>query len=62
MRKKEYFFMIVYRHKVINIFSLYFQFLQKQYDGILDLAASVDITAKADWELRLYSCDERKLQ
>ena len=33
--------------------------MQKQYDGILDLAASVDITAKADWELRLYSCDER---
>ena len=43
-------------------FFLSFQFLQKQYDGILDLAASVDITAKADWELRLYSCDERKLQ
>ena len=43
-------------------FFLSFQFLQKQYDGILDLAASVDITAKADWELRLYSCDERKFQ
>ena len=45
-----------------RFFFLSFQFLQKQYDGILDLAASVDITAKADWELRLYSCDERKLQ
>ena len=40
-------------------FCYFLQFLQKQYDGILDLAASVDITAKADWELRLYSCDER---
>ncbi len=35
------------------------QFLQKHYDGLRDLAGSVDITAKAEWELRLYSCDER---
>ena len=35
------------------------QFLQKYYEGLRDLSASVDATASADWELRLYSCDER---
>ena len=35
------------------------QFLQKYYDGLRDLSASVDATASAEWELRLYSCDER---
>ena len=42
---------------LILIFLL--QFLQKYYDGLRDLSASVDATASAEWELRLYSCDER---
>ena len=33
--------------------------MQKHFDGLQDLAASVDVSVKGDWELRLYSCDER---
>ena len=43
----------------LNNCVLIFQFLQKHYDGLRDLAASVDISSKGSWELRLYSCDER---
>lgn len=39
--------------------TLAYQFSQKHYAGLQDLAASVDMSAKADWEIRLYSCDER---
>ncbi len=39
--------------------TLAYQFLQKHYAGLQDLAASVDIGAKADWELRVYSCEMR---
>ena len=33
--------------------------MQKHFDGLQDLAASVDVSVRGDWELRLYSCDER---
>ena len=44
----------------MHFFFPSFQFSQKHFAGLQDLvAASVDASVKGDWELRLYSCDER---
>ncbi len=39
--------------------TLAFQFLSQHFAGLEDLSASLDLSARANWHLRLYSSEER---